>query len=91
MGGGKSKSKSKSKSGPHAHSMHVIRGHSGGFVAVHHSDSGDPQDDQNHPIANMDDLHAHMDQAMGDQPPMQAAAPTPAPQAGVGQAPPAGM
>ena len=94
MGGGKSKSK---KSGSHAHSVHVKRGHKGGFIVVHHpkpgADAGLGQDEE-HPIANMDDLHAHMDSAMGDQPPMEPAAPPAAaagPAAGPAQAPPAGM
>ena len=94
MGGGKSKGKSKSKSGSHAHSMHIKRGHKGGFIAVHHSESGDPAEDQNNPIANMNDLHAHLDSAMGDQPAMEPAAPPAAaagPAAGPAQAPPAGM
>ncbi len=94
MGGGKSKSKkSGSKSSSHAHSMHIRRGAKGGFIAVHHPEpGGEDMSDQEHPVANMDDLHAHMDQAMGDQPPMQAAAPAPtAVGPAAGGAPPAGM
>ena len=92
MGGGKSKGKSKSSS--RAHSMHIRRGAKGGFIATHHSDSGDPADDQEHPISDLASLHSNLDGAMGDQPPMQAPAPAPVagPSAGAGgAAPPAGM
>lgn len=84
MGGG-GKKKSGSKSSSHAHSMHVKRGHRGGFIAVHHSGPEDPGGaDQEHPLPDMAALQAHMQDSMGDQPPAE-------PPASMAQAgPPAG-
>lgn len=85
MGGGKSTSKSKSSG---AHEVHIKRAHGGGFVVKHHKkhkpgqlDQGEPED---HVISDMDQLKAHLDDHLGDQPPAgegpapeQAAAPAP--------------
>ena len=97
MGGGK-KSKSK-KSGHKPHSIHIHRGKSGGFIVHHHhkpDENGVSPEMEEHVVPDMDSLHDHLDQAMGDQgaapaatPPPEAepapvpapAAPTPAPQA----------
>lgn len=78
----KSKSKSSSKSKPKAKkadSVHVKRGASGGFIATHHSKAkaDGSTDSQDHAVSDMSQLQSHLQDAMGDQPPQQAApAPT---------------
>lgn len=69
MGGGKKKS---GKSSSHAHSMHIRRGHKGGFIAVHHAEPGaEDMQDQEHPLPDIDALKAHLQDSMGDQPPAE--------------------
>lgn len=82
----------KSKSGGKPHSIHVRRGHSGGFVATHHHKpdaDGQMQEPEEHVIPDMGSLQDHMAQNMGDQPPAPAA-PPPDPAAQGGAPPPAG-
>lgn len=82
--------KSSSKSGKKPHSMHVRRGHSGGFVVTHHhmpDESGIGMPDEEHVVPDMQSLHDHMDSSMGDQGPAPVA-PPPEQQA---QAAPQGM
>lgn len=93
--------KSKSKGGKKPHSMHIKRAHSGGFVVTHHhapADDGSMSDpDEDHVVPDLDSLHDHIDQNMGDQgpapitPPPAAPAPAPAPAAGGAAPAPAGM
>ena len=94
MGGGKSKSKSKS-SGKKPHSMHVKRGHSGGFVVTHHhqpDESGAMAEPEDHVVPDMASLQDHLQAGMGDQPPAPMTPPAAAgPAAGAGGALPAGM
>lgn len=74
------------KSSGKAHSIHVRRGKSGGFIAHHHhapdADGMTPPPDE-HVIPDIGALQAHMQDQMGDQPP--APAPQP-PQAVAGPA-----
>jgi hypothetical protein len=95
--GGKGKSKSKS-GGKKPHEIHIRRGHKGGFI-VRHSHKPDPDtgvtpEEEENPISDVNSLHSHIDDTMGDQPPMPAA-PTPdAASAGASSAvapPPPGM
>lgn len=79
--GGKGKSKSKS-SGKKPHSIHVKRGKSGGFIVTHHhapDETGAMPEPEDHVVPDMDSLHDHMDQNMGDQGPAPAPAPEPSP------------
>ena len=81
--------KAKSKGGKKPHEIHIRRGHKGGFI-VRHTHKPDPDtgvmpEEEEHPISDINSLHDHVDQAMGDQPPMPAA---PAPD--MSQAGPAG-
>src|ERR1017187_3620100 len=79
MGGGKHSSH-KSKKSHKVHRMHVSRGPAGGFTTQHEAEPGedgmpgamsDP-----HPVNDMAALQQHMEEHMGDQPPMpQQAAP----------------
>jgi hypothetical protein len=94
--GGKGKPKSKS-SGKKPHSIHVKRGKSGGFMVTHHhepDETGVAMPSEDHVVPDLNSLHDHIDQAMGDQGPAPA---TPPPDAGasasVAPAPvaPAGM
>jgi hypothetical protein len=60
------------------------------------ADTGITPEDEEHPISDIDSLHDHVDQAMGDQPPMPApapapAGPAPAPAGPAAGAPPPGM
>ena len=83
--------KSKGKSG-HAHSVHIKRGKSGGFVVTHHQEpnaDGPADMPEDHVVGSMDDLHQHLDQAMGDQPPAPSSAPPEMAQAGPAPAGPA--
>jgi len=78
----------KSKSGGKPHSIHVRRGHSGGFVATHHHKpdaDGQMQEPEEHVIPDMQSLNQHMSDSMGDQPPAPAA---PDPAAAQAAAPP---
>lgn len=92
MGGG---SKTKKSSGAKAHSMHIHRGKSGGFVVNHHpKEAGGPVD--THVIPDLQALQAHLSSQMGDQGPAPAPSPDPSqmqapPQAGPPQAGPPGM
>ena len=91
MGGGAKSKSSKSKS-HRPHSLHVKRGKSGGFIVTHHhapADDGTQEPDEDHVVGSMDDLHQHMDDAMGDQGPAPSAAPEPVAQAAPAQAAPA--
>lgn len=73
MGGG---SKTKKSSGSKAHSMHIHRGKSGGFVVNHHpKEPGGPVD--THVVPDLQSLQAHLSSQMGDQGP--APPPTPDP------------
>ena len=81
------KGKSKSKGGKKPHSMHIKRAHSGGFVVTHHhapADDGTMPEPEDHVVPDLDSLHDHIDQNMGDQgpaptaPPPEAAAAAPA-------------
>jgi len=94
------KGKSKSKGGKHPHELHIRRGSKGGFIVRHShkpdADTGITPEDEEHPISDIDSLHDHVDQAMGDQPPMPApapapAGPAPAPAGPAAGAPPPGM
>jgi hypothetical protein len=79
------------KSGGKPHSIHVRRGHSGGFVATHHhkpGEDGSMQEPEEHVIPDIDSLNQHMASNMGDQPPAPAA-PPPDPAAAQGAPPPA--
>lgn len=72
MGGSKSKSKSKSKSSDKPHEIHVRRAHGGGFIAKHHKKhkpGEDMEEPQEHVIPDMDQLQAHLQDNLGDQPP----------------------
>ena len=79
LGGKKSKSSK-------PHSIHVRRGHSGGFVATHHSKGADSEPEE-HVLPDLQSLQDHMSQNMGDQPPAPAAPPPDA--AAQGAPPPA--
>ena len=63
------KGKSKSKGGKHPHELHIRRGAKGGFISRHSykpdADTGVSPEDEEHPIADMDSLHDHLDQSMG--------------------------
>lgn len=91
MGGGKSKSKSSSK----AHEMHIKRAHGGGYVVTHHKAKKHPMDDsdpETHVVPDAEALQAHVQGAMGDQPPAGTPMPDPNAQAAAPQAmPPQGM
>ena len=80
LGGKKSKSSK-------PHSIHVRRGHSGGFVATHHSKGADSEPEE-HVLPDLQSLQDHMSQNMGDQPPV--APPAGPPQGGAPMAAPAG-
>jgi hypothetical protein len=70
--------KSGKKSGKKPHSLHIKRGKSGGFIVTHHhkpSDDGSPTDDEDHVIPDLDSLHNHVDDTMGDQEPAPAPSP----------------
>lgn len=72
------KGKSKSKSGKKPHSIHVKRGKSGGFIVTHHhapDDAGVTPEPEDHVVPDLDSLHQHVDDSMGDQGP----APVPEP------------
>ena len=95
------KGKSKSKGGKKPHSIHIKRGHSGGFIVTHHhapSDDGSQQEPEDNVVPDLAALHDHVDQSMGDQaaappptPPEPAPSPAPAPAAGGAAPAPAGM
>lgn len=74
----KAKSKSKSSKSKKPDSVHVKRAASGGFIATHHSKAkaDGSTDSQDHAVSDMAQLQAHLQDAMGDQPPQQAAPPT---------------
>lgn len=92
-----SHSRAKSALGGHghskgkAHSMHIKRGKSGGFVATHHhepDEMGMTPPSEDHVVPDLAALHAHMDDQMGDQPPApQAPDPTQAAAAPAGAQP----
>jgi hypothetical protein len=98
--GGHGKAKSSSK-GKKPHSIHIKRGHSGGFIATHHhlpDENGMTPEPEDHVVPDMDSLQSHIQDNMGDQGPAPAAAPEPAPAAPAGGPPaaapaaaPAGM
>jgi hypothetical protein len=91
MGGGKKSSK---KSGKKPHSLHIKRGHSGGFVVTHRhmpDETGATQPDEEHVVPDMESLHDHLDSTMGDQGPAPQAPPPEAQAAPAPQAPPQGM
>ena len=82
--------KSKSKGGKHPHSIHIHRGHSGGFSVQHHFENGPeeaPEPDQTHIVPDVPSLQDHIAQNMGDQPPAPMA---PQPDAAQGGGAPAG-
>lgn len=69
LGGGKPSEK-KAK----LHEVSVRKAHSGGFIAKHHykhadgsTAHGHPKHESEHVLPNMDAVHAHMDEHMGDQ------------------------
>lgn len=80
--GGKGKSKSGGKSGKKPHSIHVRRGHSGGFIAQHFhkpDETGAAQEPEEHVLPDMQSLQDHMASNLGDQGPAPAPAePNPA-------------
>ena len=88
--GGK-KSSSKKKSGKKPHEIHIKRGHSGGFLVRHShkpdADTGETPEDEEHVVPSIEDLHNHIDEAMGDQQSAQAAPPEPSPAAAPAAAP----
>jgi hypothetical protein len=80
-------SKSKSKGGKKPHSIHIKRGHSGGFIVTHHhapADDGSQQEPEDNVVPDLAALHDHVDQAMGDQGPAPAPTPEPPPAASAG-------
>lgn len=83
LGGKKSKSSK-------PHSIHVRRGHSGGFVATHHhkGGAGSMDEPEEHVLPDIAALQQHMQDNMGDQP--AAAPPQGAPAGGPPMAAPAG-
>jgi len=90
MGGGH---KSKKSSGSKAHSIHIHRGKSGGFVVHHHSKEGEVEQ---HVLPDLASLQQHIGDQMGDQGPAPAPTPDPTqqaagPVAGGAPAGPAGM
>lgn len=88
MGGKKSSAKS---GGKKPHSIHIKRGHSGGFVATHHhqpDETGAAMPSEEHVVPDLSSLQDHIASNMGDQGP---APMSPPPDAGSGQAPPQGM
>jgi hypothetical protein len=83
--------KSKSKSGKKPHHLEIHRGKSGGFIAHHHfspEEDGSMPETEQHVVPDMNSLHDHLDQTMGDQGAAPAAAP---PEPAQAQALPAGM
>lgn len=64
--GGKSAKKHK------VHSMHIRKAASGGYIVKHQHETPEPpeppQPDQEHVVPDMEALHEHMDEHMGDQP-----------------------
>jgi hypothetical protein len=73
--------------GSKPHEVHVRRAHGGGYIVKHHHKpdaSGIAPESEEHVVPDADQLQAHIQDAMGDQPPagtpMQAPAPAgPAP------------
>ena|ERR1700726_4880207 len=90
---GKSALSGGSKKSKHPHEMHVRRGHSGGFIVKHHhapDDQGMVPESEEHVVPDMDALQSHMQEGMGDQPPvggMPAAPAAAGPAAGAAPAP----
>lgn len=68
--------KTKKSGSPKAHSIHVHRGKSGGFIVHHHSKDPGGEVEQ-HVLADLPSLQQHMADQMGDQ--SAAPAPTPDP------------
>ena len=99
MGGKKPSGKSKSKKHGKVHKMHISRGASGGFSVEHEappSDAGSMPgggSEGPHVLPDRASMQQHLQEHMGDQPPVQAAAPPAAAPAAAAPAaaPPAGL
>jgi hypothetical protein len=88
---GKSALSGSHKKSKHTHEMHVRRGKSGGFIVKHHhepDEQGMAEAPEEHVVPDMSALQSHMQENMGDQPPVGGApAAGPAPVAGAPAAP----
>lgn len=60
-----SKRKSKSTRGKHPRSIKIRKAANGGFVAEHEGDT--PEDNEVHQLQDMDQLHQHIDENLGDE------------------------
>lgn len=88
MGGEKPKKKESKSSSEKPYEMHIKRAHGGGFVVTHHKKKKPMQMDdepETHVVPDADQLGAHVQDAMGDQPP----AGTPMPDQSASQTAPA--